>query len=287
MVTRTGILSDAYFNLNCVEYVGQQNYKNATFVGNFKNSFLNGVKTPISQRAAFQSSSPDVEAVNLSKYYKGNVYANANKILDQMSDRVKQYNILESKYKPLQEFKKVDEIMLGDVKAIKKNDLGDLLTKHTIGYANDSLKRDDYELASGNSIFGTKDVFQKMFLDLRVKDQQSLIKDVQYSAKQQNIDINEYSKAKYSQGNKNFRATNISNILEIIAVKNGALPDSIIAILNDKMMIPHVTNSQMGNDQGILLNLMTDLLPIETEVIEEKEEKEGIEEIEEIEPLDV
>jgi hypothetical protein len=256
MALRTGILSDKYFEENCVEYVSQERYENATFVGNFKNGFLNGVKTPYYQRTAFQAASPDVEAVNLAKLYKGNVYSNANSILDDMSHRIREYKAIEKKMviQPLQE-----AILLGGVQAHKPIGIGNLLLNETIGSAAFKLRRDQFEIASGNPTYAQRDDIMARFGKLKSNEQEKLIRATQRTAQAQNIDLDEYSIAKFAKGTKAVKTGNFLSLMDKIALKNGSLPVEVLQLMESELNLPILTNQQMGSTYGSTLNLNTNI----------------------------
>jgi len=92
MATKKGILSDANFNKNCLDYKALPvGFANAEFLGSIRNPFLDGVKTPKYQRSAPKPASADVVAVNNSNMFGGNRAVNARAILDQYQKEAKEW----------------------------------------------------------------------------------------------------------------------------------------------------------------------------------------------------
>ena len=92
MATKKGILSDANFNKNCLDYKALPvGFANAEFLGSMSNPFLDGVKTPKYQRSAPKPASADVVAVNNSNMFGGNKFVNARKMLDQYQKEARDF----------------------------------------------------------------------------------------------------------------------------------------------------------------------------------------------------
>lgn len=105
MATKSGILSDANYMVNCEEYkplpIG---FANAHFVGNRPNPNLRGVKTPKYQRAAARPVSADVMAVNMARMNpQGNPFMAAREMLDLYIKEGKEFKPPPVKLKSLEE----------------------------------------------------------------------------------------------------------------------------------------------------------------------------------------
>jgi len=92
MATKKGILGDANYMENCLDYKALPvGYANSEFVGSVRNPFLDGIKTPVYQRSAPKPASADIVAVNTSSMYGGNKFVNARKILDQYQKEARDF----------------------------------------------------------------------------------------------------------------------------------------------------------------------------------------------------
>ena len=83
MVSRTGILSNAFHEENCMDYkILPLGFANTNYAGGLSNPFLQGIKTPKYIRAAAKPISADVAAVSEARLMGGNRAANARAMLD-------------------------------------------------------------------------------------------------------------------------------------------------------------------------------------------------------------
>ena len=105
MATRTGVLSNAYGEVNCESYkplpVG---YANANYQGNRGNPYLDGIRTPKYQVSAPRPVSADVMAVNRAQLMGGvNKAGDARQMLDFYIKEAKEFKPPPVKTKSLEE----------------------------------------------------------------------------------------------------------------------------------------------------------------------------------------
>ena len=92
MASRTGILSDAMMEKNCVDYkILPLGFANSEYSGGLSNPYLQGIKTSKYQMSAPKPVSADVAAVNRARLMVGNRQANARLMLDQYQKEAKEW----------------------------------------------------------------------------------------------------------------------------------------------------------------------------------------------------
>ena len=92
MASRTGILSDAMMEENCMDYkMLPLGFANSEFSGGLSNPYLQGIKTSKYQMPAPKPASADVAAVSRARLMVGNRQANARLILDQYQKEAKEW----------------------------------------------------------------------------------------------------------------------------------------------------------------------------------------------------
>ena len=92
MASRTGILSDAMMEENCMDYkILPLGFANSEFSGGLSNPYLQGIKTSKYQMSAPKPASADIAAVSRARLMVGNRPANARLMLDQYQKEAKEW----------------------------------------------------------------------------------------------------------------------------------------------------------------------------------------------------
>jgi hypothetical protein len=93
MASRTGILSDAMMEKNCIDYkILPLGFANSEYSGGLSNPYLQGIKTSKYQMSAPKPASADIAAVNRARLMVGNRQANnARLMLDQYQKEAKEW----------------------------------------------------------------------------------------------------------------------------------------------------------------------------------------------------
>jgi len=92
MASRTGILSDAMMEKNCIDYkILPLGFANSEYSGGLSNPYLQGIKTSKYQMSAPKPASADIAAVNRARLMVGNRQANAKLMLDQYQKEAKEW----------------------------------------------------------------------------------------------------------------------------------------------------------------------------------------------------
>ncbi len=146
MASRTGILSDAMMEENCMDYkILPLGFANSEFSGGLSNPYLQGIKTSKYQMSAPKPASADVAAVSRARLMVGNRPANARFMLDQYQKEAKEWvapkvsaSAMGRMYKDV-----VDDIITQAVSILPRSTpgqtLGASITKQTIGLNSEDL----------------------------------------------------------------------------------------------------------------------------------------------------
>jgi uncharacterized protein YfiM (DUF2279 family) len=150
MASRTGILSDAMMEKNCVDYkILPLGFANSEYSGGLSNFYLQGIKTSKYQMSAPKPVSADVAAVNRARLMVGNRQANARLMLDQYQKEAKEWvapkvsaSAMNRMYKDVAR-NVAGEIINQAVSILPRSSpgqtLGDSITKQTIGINSEEL----------------------------------------------------------------------------------------------------------------------------------------------------
>lgn len=151
MASRTGILSDAMMEENCMDYkILPLGFANSEFSGGLSNPYLQGIKTSKYQMSASKPASADVEAVNRARLMVGNRPANARLMLDQYQKEAKEWVAPKVSASAMSRmYRDVARNVAGDIitqavsilpRSSPGQTLGASITKQTIGLNSEALK---------------------------------------------------------------------------------------------------------------------------------------------------
>jgi uncharacterized protein YfiM (DUF2279 family) len=150
MASRTGILSDAMMEKNCVDYkILPLGFANSEYSGGLSNFYLQGIKTSKYQMSAPKPVSADVAAVNRARLMVGNRQANARLMLDQYQKEAKEWVAPKVSASAMNRmYKDVARNVAGEIinqvvsilpRSSPGQTFGDSITKQTIGLQSQEL----------------------------------------------------------------------------------------------------------------------------------------------------
>ena len=150
MASRTGILSDAMMEKNCVDYkILPLGFANSEYSGGLSNPYLQGIKTSKYQMSAPKPVSADVAAVNRARLMVGNRQANARLMLDQYQKEAKEWVAPKVSASAMNRmYKDVARNVAGEIinqvvsilpRSSPGQTFGDSITKQTIGLQSQEL----------------------------------------------------------------------------------------------------------------------------------------------------
>ena len=151
MASRTGILSDAMMEKNCIDYkILPLGFANSEFSGGLSNPYLQGIKTSKYQMSAPKPASADIAAVSRARLMVGNRQANARLMLDQYQKEAKEWVAPKVSASAMSRmYRDVARNVAGDIitqavsilpRSSPGQTLGASITKQTIGLNNEELK---------------------------------------------------------------------------------------------------------------------------------------------------
>ena len=151
MASRTGILSDAMMEKNCIDYkILPLGFANSEYSGGLSNPYLQGIKTSKYQMSAPKPASADISAVNRARLMVGNRQANARLMLDQYQKEAKEWIAPKVSASAMNRmYKDVARNVAGDIitqavsilpRSSPGQTLGASITKQTIGINSEDLK---------------------------------------------------------------------------------------------------------------------------------------------------
>ena len=150
MASRTGILSDAMMEKNCIDYkILPLGFANSEYSGGLSNFYLQGIKTSKYQMSAPKPVSADVAAVNRARLMVGNRQANARLMLDQYQKEAKEWVAPKVSASAMNRmYKDVARNVAGEIinqvvsilpRSSPGQTFGDSITKQTIGLQSQEL----------------------------------------------------------------------------------------------------------------------------------------------------
>ena len=150
MASRTGILSDAMMEKNCIDYkILPLGFANSEYSGGLSNPYLQGIKTSKYQMSAPKPVSADVAAVNRARLMVGNRQANARLMLDQYQKEAKEWVAPKVSASAMNRmYKDVARNVAGEIinqvvsilpRSSPGQTFGDSITKQTIGLQSQEL----------------------------------------------------------------------------------------------------------------------------------------------------
>ena len=150
MASRTGILSDAMMEKNCIDYkILPLGFANSEYSGGLSNHYLQGIKTSKYQMSAPKPVSADVAAVNRARLMVGNRQANARLMLDQYQKEAKEWVAPKVSASAMNRmYKDVARNVAGEIinqvvsilpRSSPGQTFGDSITKQTIGLQSQEL----------------------------------------------------------------------------------------------------------------------------------------------------
>ena len=150
MASRTGILSDAMMEKNCIDYkILPLGFANSEYSGGLSNPYLQGIKTSKYQMSAPKPVSADVAAVNRARLMVGNRQTNARLMLDQYQKEAKEWVVPKVSASAMNRmYKDVARNVAGEIinqvvsilpRSSPGQTFGDSITKQTIGLQSQEL----------------------------------------------------------------------------------------------------------------------------------------------------
>ncbi len=140
MASRTGILSNANYEKECLDYKALPlGYVNSEYSGNLSNPFLQGIKTPKYQRAAPKPASADVVATSIARLVPGNRQVNARNILNNFQKEAKEYKPPPVNLSAVNRMNKDKQAVSILPRASSGQTIGSAITKQTIGLNSEDL----------------------------------------------------------------------------------------------------------------------------------------------------
>ena len=140
MASRTGILSNANYEKECLDYKALPlGYVNSEYSGNLSNPFLQGIKTPKYQRAAPKPASADIVATSIARLVPGNRQVNARNILNNFQKEAKEYKPPPVNLSAVNRMNKDKQAVSILPRASSGQTIGSAITKQTIGLNSEDL----------------------------------------------------------------------------------------------------------------------------------------------------
>jgi len=140
MASRTGILSNANYKEECLDYKALPlGFMNSEYSGNLSNPFLQGIKTAKYQRAAPKPASADIVATSIARLMVGNRQVNARNILNNFQREAKEYKPPPVNLSALNRMNKDKQAVSILPRASSGQTIGSAITKQTIGLNSEDL----------------------------------------------------------------------------------------------------------------------------------------------------
>lgn len=140
MASRTGILSNANYKEECLDYKALPlGFMNSEYSGNLSNPFLQGIKTAKYQRAAPKPASADIVATSIARLMVGNRQVNARNILNNFQREAKEYKPPPVNLSAVNRMNKDKQAVSILPRASSGQTIGSAITKQTIGLNSEDL----------------------------------------------------------------------------------------------------------------------------------------------------